>query len=237
MNQNKIPIRVVVITAASQGIGAGVARFLARSGYCVGLLARSERVFDLAAELDGVAVAGSVTDAVAIEELLDKVLARWGKLDAVVNNTGHPAKGDLLGISDAEWHAGYELILGSVIRMARIAIPHLQKSQGSIVSISSYAAVQPELQRPVSSVFRAALSSWTQVYAQYCAPLGIRVNSVMPGFVDSYPIEETTRASIPLGRIGRVEEVAQTVAYLLSEGASFITGQNLLVDGGMVRKL
>lgn len=229
--------KVAIVTAASQGIGAGVARLLAKSGYRVGLLARSERVQHVAQEIDGVVVTGSVTDPVTLQLLVDKVLERWGQLDAVVNNTGHPAKGDLLSISDAEWQEGYELILGSVTRLARIAIPHLEKTKGAIVNISSYAAVRPELQRPVSTVFRAALSAWTQVYAQYCAPLGVRVNSVMPGFVDSYPIDESTRTTIPMGRIGRVEEVAQTIAYLLSDGASYITGQNLLVDGGMVQKV
>jgi NAD(P)-dependent dehydrogenase (short-subunit alcohol dehydrogenase family) len=229
--------RVAIITAASQGIGAGVARYLAQSGYKVGLLARSDRIFELARELDGVAVSGSVTEPGDLTELLEKTLERWGQLDAIVNNTGHPAKGDLLSLSDEDWLEGYQLILGSVIRIARLATPHLEKTRGAVVNISSYAAARPELQRPLSSVFRSALSSWTQVYAQHCAPLGIRVNSVMPGFVDSYSIDEDTRTSIPLGRIGRVEEVAQTVAFLLSEGASYITGQNLLVDGGMVRQL
>lgn len=230
-------IRVAVVTAASQGIGAGVARYLAQSGYNVALLARSERVFDLANELGGIAVAGTVTEPGDIAELLEKALQRWGRLDAIVNNTGHPAKGELLSLSDEDWLEGYQLVLGSVIRVARLATPHLEKTRGSVVNISSYAAAHPELERPVSSVFRSALSSWTQVYSQYCAPLGIRVNSVLPGFVDSYPIDEETRTSIPLGRIGRVEEVAQTVAFLLSEQASYITGQNLLVDGGMVRQL
>lgn len=234
--QEKSP-RVAVVTAASQGIGAGIARHLAQSGYNVALLARSERVFELARELDGIAVSGTVTESGDLAELLEKALQRWGRLDAVVNNTGHPAKGELLALSDEDWLEGYQLILGSVIRVARLATPHLEKTRGAVVNISSYAAAYPELERPVSSIFRSALSSWTQVYAQYCAPLGIRVNSILPGFVDSYPIDEETRASIPLGRIGRVEEIAQTVAFLLSEQASYITGQNLLVDGGMVRHL
>lgn len=229
--------KVAVVTAASQGIGAAIARYLSAHGYYVGLLARSERILDLASELGGVGVTGSVTDGAAMQQLLDAVIARWGRLDAVVNNTGHPAKGDLLSISDVEWLEGYELVLGSVVRMARLSIPLLKKTRGAIVNISSYAAVQPELERPLSSIFRAGLSSWTHVYAQYCAPFGVRVNSVMPGFVDSYPISEETRDTIPMARIGRVEEVAQAVSYLLSDEASFMTGQNLLVDGGMVRKL
>jgi NAD(P)-dependent dehydrogenase (short-subunit alcohol dehydrogenase family) len=103
------------------------------------------------------------------------------------------------------------------------------------VNISSYAAKQPELARPVSSVFRAALSAWTRVHAEAGAPHNIRVNSILPGFVDSYPVDDKTLTTIPLGRIGRLEELAKAVAFLISDDASYITGQDLLMDGGMVR--
>jgi NAD(P)-dependent dehydrogenase (short-subunit alcohol dehydrogenase family) len=223
--------RVVLVTAASKGIGAGVAREFAGSGYRVALLARTEVVHALAKELGGVAVTGSLTE-------LPSLQAQWGRIDVVVNNTGHPAKGGLLELSEESWREGYALILESVMRLARLVTPIMERQgSGAFVTVSSYAAVRPELARPVSSVLRAALGAWTKLHAEDCASKGIRVNAVMPGFVDSYEAPTETIASIPMKRIGRVAELAKVIAWLASDEASYITGQNLLVDGGMVRSL
>lgn len=231
--QNDKP--VVLITAASQGIGRAIATHLART-WTVVLLARSETIETIGAALGGLGVRGSVTDEADLKQLVDTALQRFGRIDAVVNNTGHPAKGDPLALSDIEWQQGYELILGSVIRLARLAMPvMIRHKHGSFVNISSYAAKQPDAVRPVSSVFRAALSAWTRVQAEAGAPHGIRVNSILPGFVDSYPVGQTVIETIPMKRIGRLEELAKAVGFLLSDDASYITGQNLLLDGGMVR--
>jgi NAD(P)-dependent dehydrogenase (short-subunit alcohol dehydrogenase family) len=226
---------VVLITAASQGIGRAIATHLA-SNWTVVLLARSESIKTIGADLGGVGVRGSLTEEADLQRLVDAAMKAYGRIDAVVNNTGHPAKGELFELTDAQWQQGYELILGSVIRLSRLVMPIMTKQKhGAFLNISSYAAKQPELARPVSSVFRASLSAWTRVHAEAGAPHGIRVNSILPGFVDSYPVDEKTLATIPLGRIGRLEELAKAVAFLISDDASYITGQNLLVDGGMVR--
>lgn len=226
---------VVLVTAASQGIGRAIATHLS-ANWTVVLLARSESIEEIGAELGGLGVRGSVTEEADLQRLVDNAMSRYGRIDAVVNNTGHPAKGELFELTDDQWQQGYELILGSVIRLARMVMPVMeQQKRGAFLNISSYAAKQPELARPVSSVFRASLSAWTRVHAEAGAPYNIRVNSILPGFVDSYPVDDKTLATIPMQRIGRLEELAKAVAFLISDNASYITGQNLLVDGGMVR--
>ena len=226
---------VVLITAASQGIGRAIATHLSAK-WTVVLLARSESIGKLGAELGGLGVRGSVTEEADLQRLVESAMKTYGRIDAVVNNTGHPAKGHLFALTDDHWQQGYELILASVIRLARLVMPVMQQQKhGAFLNISSYAAKQPELARPVSSVFRASLSAWTRVHAEAGAPYNIRVNSILPGFVDSYPVDDKTLATIPMQRIGRLEELAKAVAFLISDDASYITGQNLLLDGGMVR--
>lgn len=228
---------VVLITAASQGIGRAIATHLSRQ-WTVVLLARSPEIVDAAELLGGCGVQGSLTDPAALERLVQTALQRYGRIDALVNNTGHPAKGDILSLTDTDWQEGFDLVLNSVIRLSRLVLPGMiERKGGAIVNISSYAARQPDLERPLSSVFRAALSAWTKLQAEYGAPHGIRVNSVLPGFVDSFPVGPAVLGTIPLGRAGRVEELANYVGFLLSEDASYITGQNLLFDGGMMRGL
>jgi NAD(P)-dependent dehydrogenase (short-subunit alcohol dehydrogenase family) len=229
---------VAIVTAASQGIGAGVARVLAARGYRVSLLARSEAVHAVARELGGIATLGSVQEGGDLERLVQQTIAAYGRIDAVVNNTGHPAKGELLALTDEQWQEGFQLILRSVIQMARLVTPIMREQGGGcLVNLSSYAAVRPELERPVSSVFRAALLAWTRVYADYCAPHGIRVNSVLPGFIQTGPPAGVHGTDIPLGRYGDLEEIGKVVAFLLSPESSYMTGQSLRVDGGMVRTL
>ena len=227
--------KVALVTAASQGIGAGIARHLASRGWSVALLARSGAVDTLARELGGIAVRGSITEADALEHLVTAAVARWGRIDGVVNNTGHPAKGDPLALTDADWENGYHLILESVFRLTRLTVPVMERQgAGAIVTISSYAAVRPDATRPVSSVFRAALSAWTRLMAERLAP-HIRVNALLPGFVDTHAVDPATVATIPLGRPARASEIATAAEFLLSDAGSYITGQNIVIDGGMVR--
>lgn len=228
--------RVAIVTAASKGMGAAIARELARRGYRLALFATSDAVAALADELGGVAVRGSVTEPEDLQRLVDAALDRWGRIDALVNNTGHPPKGDLLAIPDADWHLGLDLILLSVARLARLVTPVMAKAGGgAIVNISAFGAVQPGADYPVSSVLRAGLSAFTKLYADRYAAAGIRMNSVLPGFIDSYPETPALIAEIPVRRFGTVEEIAATTVFLLSDEAGYITGQNLLVDGGLVR--
>lgn len=230
--------RIALVTAASRGIGAACARELARAGYTLGLLARSEDTPALAAELGGFGVVGSVTDPSALARLVEMALEEHGRIDAVVNNTGHPAKAELLDITEEEWRSGFEMILLNVIRMAELVTPPmLAQGGGAIVNISTLYAFEPNLGNPVSATLRAALGSYTKLYADRYAASGIRMNAVLPGWVDSYPVEADIVEMIPAGRPGKVEEVASTVRFLLSDEASYITGQNIRVDGGMTRSI
>jgi NAD(P)-dependent dehydrogenase (short-subunit alcohol dehydrogenase family) len=231
---------VAVVTAAGRGIGAGIARRLARDGYRLSLLSAGGGAEELARELgDGhAAMAGSVADLDALETLVSRTLDRFGRIDALVNNTGHPPKGDLLAIPDEDWSAGLDLLLLNVVRTARLVTPAMERQGGgAIVNISTYAALEPELGFPVSCVFRAGLASFTKLYADRYAAAGVRMNNVLPGFTESYPETAENVARIPLGRYARLEEIAAAVAYLLSDDGAYVTGQSLRVDGGITRSV
>ena len=229
---------VALITAASRGMGAAIARRLHADGYRLALFSRSDDVLALADALGALGVTGSVAEPADLERLVSTTLEAYGRIDAVVCNTGHPAGGDLLDISDADWHAGLDLALMNTVRLARLVTPTMEsQGGGAFVNVSSFGAKEPSSSFPVSSVVRAGLGAFVSLYAERYGPAGIRMNSVLPGFIETYDVDEETLARIPAGRPGRAEEGAAAVAFLLSEGGGYVTGQSLLVDGGLTRSI
>lgn len=230
--------KVAIVTAAGRGMGAAIARDLAADGYRLALMSPSGAAEALAKTLDGLGVTGSVTEPDDLKRLVEATLAKFGRIDAVVNHTGHPPKGPLLEISDADWHRGLDMLLLNVVRMSRLITPiMLAQGGGAIVNISTYAVFEPEPTFPVSGALRAALAAFTKLYADQYAPKGIRMNNVLPGFIDSLGETPERRQRIPMGRYGTVAEIAKTVRFLLSSDAGYITGQNLRVDGGITRSV
>ena len=219
-------------------MGAAVARKLAGLDYKVAILSSSGKGEALASELGGVGVTGSNQNTDDLQRLVDAAIDQFGKIDAVVNSAGHGPKGKLLEISDEDWHLGMEVYFLNVVRIARLVTPLMQSGNGgAIVNISSFAAFEPDPAFPTSATFRAGLASFTKLYADQHAADGIRMNNVLPGFIDSLPEKEHFRERIPMGRYGTVDEISETVAFLLSDGAKYITGQNVRVDGGITRSV
>ncbi len=232
MTENK----VALVTAGGSGMGAAAARELAARGYAVAILSSSGKGEALAAELGGIGVTGSNLETSDLRRLVDRAMDRYGRIDAVVNSAGHGPKGALLEISDADWHLGMDVYFLNVVRTCRLVTPIMQAQQsGAIVNISTFAVFEPDARFPTSGAFRAGLAAFTKLYADQYAADNSRMNNVLPGFIDSLPEREGIAETIPLGRYGTTGEIADTVAFLLSDGAGYITGQNIRIDGGLTR--
>jgi NAD(P)-dependent dehydrogenase (short-subunit alcohol dehydrogenase family) len=228
--------KVALITAGGSGMGADAARRLAADGYEVAILSSSGKGEALAKELGGLGVTGSNLSTPDLQKLVDLAMERWGRVDVLVNSAGHGPKGPVLEISDDDWHQGMEVYLLNVVRPTRIVTPIMAaQGGGSIINISTFAAFEPDPLFPTSGVFRAGLAAFTKLFADKYAADNIRMNNVLPGFIDSLPETEDRRARIPMGRYGKAGEVSALIAYLASEDGGYMTGQNLRIDGGLTR--
>lgn len=228
--------RVAIITAGGSGMGAGAARRLAADGFHVAILSSSGKGEALAKELGGIGVTGSNQSNEDLKRLVGDTVNKWGRVDVLVNSAGHGPRAALADITDEQWHTGMDVYFLSAVRPSRLVIPVMQKQKGgAIINISSFAAVEPDQAFPTSSVFRAGLAAYAKMISDKYAPDNVRMNNVLPGFIDSLPEKAEFRSRIPLARYGTTDEIAATISFLASEGAAYITGQNIQVDGGITR--
>jgi NAD(P)-dependent dehydrogenase (short-subunit alcohol dehydrogenase family) len=248
--------KVVLVTGGSEGLGAAVCNRLVWEGARVALCARNpQRLEATAATLraQGGDVLALPTDVSRPEELERFVAAahqRWGRIDALVNNAGSASARPFLSVTDEEWEQDLQLKLFAAMRAVRLTVPHLRAAGGgAILNVLSIKAKEPGKNTTPSSVTRAAGMSLTKVLSKELGPEGIRVNAVLVGMIESGQwmrraeaagkppdvlyAEKSREAGVPLGRIGRAEEFADVVAFLVSPRASYVSGTAINVDGGL----
>ncbi|MUL43803.1 SDR family oxidoreductase [Streptomonospora sp. PA3] len=264
MAQESAPRRSAVVMAGTRGLGQACAAELLRGGLQVTVCGRDaqrleQAVSELGEEAGADAVTGEradVSSAEDVERLVSGAAERYGRLDALVVNAGGPPPGDFADVSMEDWDTAYALTLRSAVTAIRAAVPAMREGGfGRIVIIGSSSVRRPIGGLVLSNVFRPALAGLVKSLATDLAPEGITVNMVSPGRIDTERVrtlderkaarqgssaEEVRRgseAAIPAGRYGRPEELAAMVGFLAEERASYVTGQSLLVDGGLVPSL
>ena len=231
-------MKIAVVTAGGSGMGAAAARRLSNLGFKVAILSSSGKGEVLAEELGGIGVTGSNQSSADLKRLVDKTMEAWGRIDVLVNSAGHGPRDQILKITDEQWHSGMDIYLMNVIRPTRLVTPIMvQQKSGAIINISTAWTFEPSPMFPASAVFRAGLAAFTKIFADQYAADNVRMNNVLPGWIDSRPSTEERRASVPMQRYGTADEIAATIGFLASEGAAYITGQNLRVDGGLTRSI
>ncbi len=253
--------KVVMVAASSKGLGFGVAQASAQEGARVSLCSRTEADVLVAAERirtetqsETLATACDVLDVAQIENWVQRTVSAWGQLDALLVNAGGPVSASFKELSDEQWHAAFELTLMSTVRMIRAVLPHMS-SGGAILTVTSSSIIEPIPRLGLSTVMRAGVAGLVKTLANELAPDGIRVNNLIPGRIDTERVAQLdagvakrlnitpqeARAqslqSIPLKRLGSIEEFGRAAAFLLSPAASFITGATLRVDGGQIKAI
>ena len=226
--------KVAVLIAAGTGMGADAAKNLVNKGYNIAILSSSGKGEKLAQNLGGIGITGSNQSNTDLKKLIETVINKWGKINVLVNSAGHGPRGPILDLSDKDWQIGMETYFLNVVKAIRLTTPIMIKQKsGSIINISSFATFEPDPIFPTSAVFRAGLASFTKLFANEYAKYNIRINNILPGFIDSLEEKTEFKKRIPMKRYGSVNEISEVISFLASDGAAYITGQNIRVDGGI----
>jgi NAD(P)-dependent dehydrogenase (short-subunit alcohol dehydrogenase family) len=219
-------------------MGAASARKLAEDGYAVAVMSSSGKGEALGRDLGGLGFTGSNQSSEDLRAFVDATMTRFGRIDVLVNGAGHGPKGPLLDITDEQWHEGFDVYFMNVARATRLVAPVMVAQKGgSIVNISTAWVGEPSDMFPTSAVARAGLAAYTKLFADAHAADNIRMNNVLPGWIDSLPEKDERRQDVPMQRYGRAEEIAELVLFLASEKSSYITGQSIRADGGLMRSV
>ena len=256
--------KIALVGGSSKGIGFAAAGALAAEGARVVVVARhGDELEQAAAKLaakpgvDGVLpIVGDLSLAEDIERIVGEALDRYGRVDIAVNNQGGPPPGELLDFSEDEWQLAFDLSFSSARRLNALVLPGMiERGHGRIVSVLSKTIKEPEDRLGLSTIARTALSAYSKLLAQEVAPYGITVNSVLPGPIATDRLssviqaqakaagrdveEQTSRrlAAVPAGRFGLPDEAGELIAFLASDRAAFVTGQNIAIDGGQIKSL
>jgi len=225
--------KVALVTGGAQGIGLAIAKLLAERGYRVAVAdlkpARREGFLFVRTDVSGEP---------SVRRCVRTVLKRFGRIDALVNNAGiaSPGNGPVEKLALREWNRRLGVNLTGPLLMAKHCVPQLRRHRGAIVNIASTRALQSEPDTEAYAAAKAGLVGLTHALAISLGP-EVRVNCVSPGWIARESVRRKDHAQHPVGRVGRGEDIAGIVAYLLSDAAGFVTGQNFVVDGGMTKKM
>ena len=234
MNKKK----VAIFTAAGSGMGADAAKNFAKKKFNISILSSSGKGEKLAKKLGGIGVTGSNQSNNDLKKIIDKTFHKWGRIDVLVNSAGHGPRGPILDLTDRDWQKGMETYFLPIVKATRLVTPIMQKQKsGSIINISTFATFEPDPIFPTSGVFRAGLASFTKLFVEQYSKDNIRMNNILPGFINSLAEKEEFKKRIPLKRYGTVNEISEFILFLTSKGGSYITGQNIRVDGGLTKSV